>query len=247
MRILWTIGLHGLRARHWAQRQWIAACYAVRLHVDMERVRVKLVRKFGADWVAAELPKMTQTDLARSTWRLLHLAADPNIDRIYRQRTARWKACLRKLAALRTVEYAVTEPAGRRVYYAALRYALSELAGQPVAVPELSGPLRGNLTSAIIRWLESAGLEMAPLVVAVPLGSSAVDPLESASLDGPTAPTTPFPRQEVRGDALRQQYASIHASALQELHAAYLRCRLAHLAIAQALTVTVPPVDASSR
>lgn len=170
MSSLSAIGLHVLRARYWAHRQWIAACYVVRLHVDMQRARAKLVHKFGGDWVAAELPKMTQVQMAKSTWVLLRLAIDPNIDRGYRQRTARWKACLRKLAALRAVDYALTEPAGRRVYYAALRYALSELAGQPVAVPELSSPLCGSLTSAIIRWLESAGVQRAPLIVAVPLG-----------------------------------------------------------------------------
>lgn len=234
-----TIGLRWLRGKHWFHRHWVATCYAIRLHHELRTARRRLTRKFGGEWVRTRLPDLTHARLTDSAWGLLRLAADPNIDREHRRRTARWKACLRKLRDLQPVAYALTDPASQRVYHAALRRCLSGLAGEPVYVPDWAGPNRGSLTLAILRWLESVGLDQDPVVLAMPLASSAFDPLGAVSRPVPRAQTTAAVASEDHWvAAVRRQYEFVHEGNLGELHAAYLRCYLAHVALAEALAVT---------
>ncbi|TVP94685.1 MAG: hypothetical protein EA381_19755 [Planctomycetaceae bacterium] len=239
------IGLRLLRAKHGFHRHWVAVRYALRLHRELESVRVPLIGRFGREWVQKHLPKLTHAHLAGSAWRLVRVASDPKIDREHRQRTVRWKACLRKLRDLPSANYPLTEPASRRVYHAALTRCLSELAGEPVSVPDWGGPIRGGLTLAIVRWLESVGIDQDPVVMATPLASSALDPLEAVS---PTPAGAADPNasagDEVWVAAVREQYEYAHEGSLQELHAAYLRCHLAHIALAEALVVTPEAVAA---
>lgn len=240
-----VIGLRLLRAKHWFHRHWVAAGYAIRLHRELESARERLIRKFGGEWVGSRLPDLTHVRLAESSWRLVRSASDPEIDREHRRRTARWKACLRKLRELDSVAYELTEPASQRVYHAALRRCLSELAGEPISVPAWCGPFRGGLALAICRWLESVGIDEDPVVMATPRGSSACDPLETASRKtAGTRPPVAGIGEELWVAAVREQYESVHEGSLQELHAAYLRCYLVNIGLAEALAVTTEAVAA---
>jgi len=240
-----TIGLRWLRGKYWLHRQWVAARYVIRLHRELQAVRQRLMRKFGKEWVRTRLPGLTHVGLADSAWGLVRLAADPKIDREHRRRTARWKACVRKLRSLRPAAYALTEPASQRVYHAALRRCLSDLAGEPVSVPDWVGPIRGGLTLAILRWLESVGIDDTPVVLATPLASTVLDPLEAVSRQAAETRTTAAVEGEERWlAAVRQQYEFVHEGSLRELHAAYLRCYLARVALAEALAVTSEAVAA---
>jgi hypothetical protein len=240
-----TISLKWLRGKHWIQRYCVAVRYGFRLHRELQAARLRLTRTLGAEWVESRLPGLRHGRLAGSAWGLFSIAADPQIDRAHRLRTARWQDCLRKLRARQTVAYALTEPASQRVYRAALGRCLSELAGEPMTVPEWVGSNQSGLAAAILRWLESVGIDHDPLVLATPVASSALDPLGATGQSRTETQTLPVvARDELWEAAVRQQYEFAHEVSLRELHAAYLRCYLAHIALAEALAVTSEAVAA---
>ncbi len=241
------IELRWLRARHEVNRCWVAASYAVRLHSELAKLRSQARAKFGSEGLAIRLPELTHACLARSTCRFFWLASNPCVERQHRQRTARWEACLRKLKSLSPARYRLTEPASQRVYHAALRHCLSDLAGEPVMVPAWDGALPGGLALAIVNWLESVGVGQVPLVLTTPLGSSAIDPLDWNTATPPYAAGLPNSRvgcaatpevAAARLAAIKEQYAFAQELSLRELRIAYTRSYLAHLALAQAWIAT---------
>lgn len=232
------IGLRLLRTKHWLHRHWVAAAYAIRLHWELESVREKLIRKFGKDWVQIRFPGLTHARLADSAWTLVRLASNPKVDRVHRERTARWKVCLRKLRKLNSPHYLLTEPVSQRLYHAALQRCLSELTGECVSVPTWAGPFHGGLAIAIRQWLESTGIDQDPVVMALPRASSAHDPLETIQLPTGVPSQVANDTEEMWVVAVRQQYEAANEGSLQELHAAYLRCYLSHVGLAKALVVT---------